>query len=299
MELRQLRYFVTVAEELHFGRAAERLSVVQPAVSQQLARLERELGVRLLERTSRRVALTGPGLRLLGEARATLAAAEQVRAVAADLAAGRPCTLRIGTSPGLADRLQRGVATMRRLVPDLGLVLVDGSAAAHCAAIRAGDLDVALVRGAVQTAGLRTVELWRDPLHAVLPAAHPAVGPPGTALPIAALAEMVLRLPGRERSPALHDLVLAACHDAGFAPCTGRPMGAIEDAIVEIGAGDREVTVVPGTPAVLTPAVALRPLAPALDLPGYLLAPAAATPECLATLTEAFGDREPRLAATG
>ncbi|WP_214407263.1 LysR family transcriptional regulator [Pseudonocardia lacus] len=283
MELRQLRYFVAVAEELHFGRAAERLDVVQPAVSQQVARLERELGVRLLERTSRRVALTGDGTRLLAEARAALAAADRVRAVAADLAAGRTGTLRMGTSPGLADRLHRGVATLHRTAPDLGLTLVEGSPQAHCAAVRAGELDLALGRGAVRGPGLHAVELWREPLHAVLP----ADGPTG-ALPVAALAGMVLRLPERAADPTLHDTVLAACHDAGFTPRLGRPVRSVEATVVEIGAGEGEVTIVYGTPAALTPAVALRPLDPPLDVPGHLVAPATGTPECLAALTAAF-----------
>jgi DNA-binding transcriptional LysR family regulator len=287
VELRQLRYFVAVAEELHFGRAAQRLSVVQPAVSQQISRLERELGVRLLERTSRRVVLTGDGARLLGEARAALAAAEHVRSVAADLAAGRAGTMRLGTSPGLADRLHRGVAALRRCTPDIGLELVDGTPLAHCAAVRAGDLDVALVRGAVQAPGLRTVELWREPLCAVLPAAHLAAAK--ETLPMGAIADgLLLRLPERGTDPALYDTVLTACRDAGFAPCLGRPVGSVQDALIEIGASEREVTVVYGSPPALTPAVAVRPLDPALSVPGYLVAPATGAPECLATLTAAF-----------
>src|SRR3954462_7737160 len=97
MELRRLHYFVTLAEELHFGRAAERLHIVQPAVSQQLRRLEAELGVTLVERSTRRVALTDAGRRFLPEARATLAAAERARAAVARSASG-PVTLRLGTS---------------------------------------------------------------------------------------------------------------------------------------------------------------------------------------------------------
>jgi DNA-binding transcriptional LysR family regulator len=136
VEVRQLRYFVAVAEELHFGRAAERLHVAQPAVSQQVGRLERELGVRLLERTSRRVALTGDGRRLLDEARAALSAVDRVRAVAADLSAGRAAVMRVGTTPGVGPRLSRAAAKLRADVPDLTLTLVDGTVATHTAALR-------------------------------------------------------------------------------------------------------------------------------------------------------------------
>src|SRR3954451_824589 len=96
VELRQLQYFVTLAEELHFGRAAQRLHIVQPAVSQQLRGLETELGTRLVDRSTRRVALTAAGQRFLPEAGAVLAAAERAR----DAVAGH-ATLRLGTSTGL------------------------------------------------------------------------------------------------------------------------------------------------------------------------------------------------------
>ena len=203
MEVRQLRYFVAVAEELHFGRAAERLHVAQPAVSQQVGRLERELGVRLLERTSRRVALTGDGRRLLDEARAALAAVERVRTVAADLSAGRAAVLRVGTAPGVGPRLSRAAARLRTAVPDLTLTLVDGTVAAHISALRAGELDIALVRGEVEARDLQAVEVWREPLQVLLPAAHPAAAAAG--IPIAALADLTLRLPDRATDPALHD----------------------------------------------------------------------------------------------
>jgi DNA-binding transcriptional LysR family regulator len=95
MELRQLRYFVTLAEELHFGRAAEREHIVQSALSQQVQRLERELGVRLLERSTHHVALTAAGVAFLVEARQILAHADRATAAARN-AAGAAAPLRVG-----------------------------------------------------------------------------------------------------------------------------------------------------------------------------------------------------------
>src|SRR5918998_3043719 len=279
MEVRQLRYFVAVAEELHFGRAAERLHVAQPAVSQQVGRLERELGVRLLERTSRRVALTGDGMRLLDEARAALSAVDRVRAVAADLVAGRAAVLRVGTTPGVGPRLSRAAAKLRAEVPDLTLTLVDGTLAAHVAALRAGELDIALARGTVAARDLQARVVWRDPLQVMLPAAHPAAA--GPTVPVTALADLTLRLPDRDSDPALHDALHAACRGAGIVPSTGRSVRSLEDAAVEIGMSSHDATVVCGCGGEPIPGVAVRPLAPLVEVPGMLLTPPSTAPTCL------------------
>ena len=286
MEVRQLRYFVAVAEELHFGRAAERLHVAQPAVSQQVGRLERELGVRLLERTSRRVVLTGDGRRLLDEARAALSAVDRVRAVAADLAAGRAGVLRVGTTPGAGPRLSRAVARMRVDVPDLAVALVDGTVAAHVAALRAGELDIALVRGPVSARDLQAREVWREPMQVMLPAAHPAAA--GPTVPITALAELTLRLPDRGSDPALHDALQAACRAAGIVPGNGRPVRSLEDAAVEIGMSRDDATIVSGCGGEPMPGVAVRPLAPLVEVPGLVLAPPRTSPSCLDALVTAL-----------
>jgi DNA-binding transcriptional LysR family regulator len=286
VEVRQLRYFVAVAEELHFGRAAERLHVAQPAVSQQVGRLERELGVRLLERTSRRVALTGDGRRLLDEARAALSAVDRVRAVAADLSAGRAAVMRVGTTPGVGPRLSRAAAKLRADVPDLTLTLVDGAVATHTAALRAGDLDIALVRGAGTARDLQAIQVWREPLQVMLPAAHPAAA--GDALPITALADLTLRLPDGGSDPALHDALRAACDAAGIVPSTGRPVRSLEDAAVEIGMSSHDATVVCGCGGEPMPGVAVRPLTPLVEVPGLLLAPPSTAPACLEALVAAL-----------
>lgn len=286
MEVRQLRYFVAVAEELHFGRAAERLHVAQPAVSQQVGRLERELGVRLLERTSRRVALTGDGMRLLDEARAALSAVDRVRAVAAELSAGRSGVLRVGTTPGAGPRLLRVAAQLRAHVPELALTLVDGTVAAHIAALRAGALDIALVRGTVTAPDLQARVAWRDALQVMLPAAHPAAG--GATLPVAALAGLTIRLPDRTSDPALLDALQAACDAAGIAPATGRPVRSLEDAAVEIGMSSRDATVVCGCGGEPLPGVAVRPLTPLVEVPGLLLTASGTAPACLDALAAAL-----------
>jgi DNA-binding transcriptional LysR family regulator len=211
MELRQLRYFVTLAEELHFGRAAERLHIVQPAVSQQLRRLEAELGARLVDRSTRRVALTAAGQRFLPEARAVLAAAERAR----DAVAGSP-TLRLGTSTGLGQRLPRLLTELARLAPDQTVELVRVPASARLRQVADGTLDAALLRGTPEHPGLRITQLWTDPLAVALSATHPAAG--GGTVALSLLRELPLRLPPRAANPPLFDLVTAACRAAGFQP---------------------------------------------------------------------------------
>ena len=113
-----------MAEELHFGRAADRLHIGQPAVSQQIRRLERELGAELLDRSPRHVRLTAAGENLLPEARAVMAAAARARAAVAATPAARTGKLRLGTSAGLGERLERDLALRREPpTPMLNLLL--------------------------------------------------------------------------------------------------------------------------------------------------------------------------------
>ncbi|WP_433296647.1 LysR family transcriptional regulator [Pseudonocardia sp. CA-142604] len=287
MELRQLRSFVAVAEDLHFGRAASRLGLVQPAVSQQLSRLERELGVRLLERTSHRVALTDDGIRVLAEVRAALAAVDRIRDVAGVLARGRANVVRLGTAPGLGRRLLHGLTTLRGMAPDVELVLVDGAGPAHAAAVAAGELDMALVRGPVVAAGVRATQVGADELLAVLPAAHPAAAEP--AVQVEALADLRLRLPSAAGDPAFHDAVIARCAEVGFVPGRGRHVVSVEDAALEIAAGADAWTVVvgeQGDPSSCS--LAVRPFDPPLCVPVQLLQPATGARRCQDRIADVF-----------
>ncbi|MBB4685578.1 LysR family transcriptional regulator [Amycolatopsis jiangsuensis] len=286
MELRALRYFVTVAEELHFGRAAERLHIVQPAVSQQVARLERELGVRLLDRSPRTVRLTDAGNRVLAAAREALQAVDRVRA-----AAGPPTgTIRIGTVPGLAARLQRGIDTLRRLGPSFETVLVDLPLPERLAALRRGDLDLALARGVTQAEGLRVSLAWTEPLHAVVSVRHPAAN--RRSVRLTDLTEEVLRLPSPRSDPALHEAVKTALREVGFTPREGRPLGTVEDTMVELGVNWCSWALLPaGQVSSMTGTVRALPLDPPLEIRGTVLVlDDGLTDQCLSPVVDAFRD---------
>jgi DNA-binding transcriptional LysR family regulator len=233
VELRQLVYFTAVAEELNFARAAQRLHIVQPAVSQQIRRLERELGVQLFDRTSRLVRLTASGERLLPEARAVLAATDRTRQVAAELANGG--VLRLGTSQGLGERLPQVLDELARTTPALRVQLVGAPAQRRLAMVRSGQLDAAFVRAIAQSRELELLPLWDDPLVAALPAAHPLAAHPRLELQL--LRDLPLRLAARGDNPAFHDLVLAACAAAGFEPELGPAFTNPQDTLAEIGTG--------------------------------------------------------------
>ncbi|MDT7799902.1 MAG: hypothetical protein QOI78_3335 [Actinomycetota bacterium] len=236
MEIRQLRYFVAVAEELHFGRAAERLHIGQPAVSQQVRRLEREIGVELFDRSGRAVRLTPAGRALLDDSRGVLSSVDAFSAKARRLSARKDGTFRLGISSALGRRLDYFVDALAEKQSGVLFEVQTVGAAARLDGVRTGRLDAAFVRGIERAPGLLLLPLWSDPLVAVIPAAHPLADRPSLAL--RDLADVPLRIVDRERNAVLHDAVMAACHDAGFEPPAGPKFNGLQETLAEIGAGE-------------------------------------------------------------
>ncbi|WP_051709640.1 LysR family transcriptional regulator [Streptomyces sp. NRRL S-350] len=271
MELRQLRCFVAVAEELHFGRAAEKLLLGQPAVSQQVRRLERELKVQLFDRSPRHVRLTPAGRRFLTAAGDVLAAEDAARALAADLAAepAAAAVLRLGTITGLGERLDLILDTYQRRAPGVRVELHSAPVRERLARLTDGRLDAAFVRGAVVGSGaeLRFLPVRQDELVLALPARHALADQPEVDL--ADLAGLPLRLTERRNHPALVDLVTEACAQAGFQPILSPALGTLQDTLASIGTGAPMWTVVYAANARMThtPRVAFRPCRTALALP--------------------------------
>ncbi|MFD9906478.1 LysR substrate-binding domain-containing protein [Streptomyces sp. NPDC059063] len=271
MEIRQLRYFLTVAEELHFGRAAERLHIVQSAVSQQLRKLERELGADLFERSTRTVRLTEAGQRLLPHAREVIAALARARAAVADVRTERAATLRLGTSSGLGARLDTVLAEFARLAPHAQLELLTGTTDDRLRRVRSGDLDATLLRGERAEPELELLPLWLDPLLVALPARHELAV--RAAVDLRDLAELPLRLSARSRNPALYDLVTRSCREAGFEPLFGAEFTTSQDTLAAIGYGKPSWTVfyAPHADQLPVPGVVWRPLRnPSPEMRTYL-----------------------------
>jgi DNA-binding transcriptional LysR family regulator len=173
MELRQLRSFVVVAEELHFRRAAERLHLAQPSVSQQMRTLEASLGVRLLERDRRGVVLTAAGAALLGEARDLLARADHAAAVAIAVGSGKQGSLRLSLTRSLTGGIAgKIVDVFRSRYPDVDLDLSVGNSVLHVEQLHAGAIDAGFVRPPLGDPGLEELQLAREPLVCVLPKGH-------------------------------------------------------------------------------------------------------------------------------
>ena len=180
MELRQLRYFVAVAEELHFARAAARLLITSPTLSQQVKSLERDLGLRLFNRSSSGVTLTPAGLELLPHARSTLEAAAGLEDAAHRLARGHAATLRLGfVSFSLTPPVRRLVNDFSRQAADVDLQLRQFEWDDPSAGLLDGSSDAALVRPPFTGSDrLRSVEVGRDGLVAVMADDHPLAALP-------------------------------------------------------------------------------------------------------------------------
>lgn len=179
MRFRQLQYFVAVAEELHFGRAANRLHMSQPPLSQQIRLLEEDLGVRLLDRTSQRVALTREGAFLLHEAREVLQRLNSARDVLSAMARGEAGTLRVGYVDAVPiGALVRVMARFHDGLPHVELTTHDQGTVSQFQDLLAGRKDLGLVTMTAQTlpAGLAWKKLLREFYVLALPEAHPLAG---------------------------------------------------------------------------------------------------------------------------
>jgi DNA-binding transcriptional LysR family regulator len=217
MELRHLRYFVAVAEELHFRRAAERLYVAQPAVSEQIRKLEAELGVQLFERSKRAVELTDAGAALLDEARRVLACADVACSAARAADRGPAMRLRIGYSPAaLPGAVPRALRQMAIALPSAETRFVTASARRLVDDVRERRLDAAIVTLPIRADGLRLTPLTAEKAIVALPASDArAVAP---TLNLDRLSPSRLVVPPRDPDPSLYDTVVALCRGAGIAP---------------------------------------------------------------------------------
>jgi DNA-binding transcriptional LysR family regulator len=248
MELRHLRYFVAVAEEGHVTRAAERLGIRQPPLSQQIQGLERELDAQLFRRKPRGVELTPAGRALYGEALAILARAGEAVAATKRAAQGEAGRIGIGftSSASFHPFVPRVIRAFREAHPLVTLALEESGTTELVAALRAQAIDAAFVRSPVgESDDLFVRPLFDEPMVAALPSGH-ALSGASDDLPLAALAGETFILYRRPVGPGLHDAIIAACGRAGFSPKIGQEAPRMLSTLSLVAAG-LGVTVVPAS----------------------------------------------------
>ena len=215
MELRHLESFLAIAEERHFGRAAARLHLAQPSLSQQLQRLERSIGVKLVERTSHQVSLTPAGEVLCDLGRNIISQVDDATMKVREVALGRAGTLRVGYNFPAGQRiLPAALAKMIVILPDIGIVLVEKRTGPQLAALSAGALDVALVYGRPTSAQFTARPLMQVPLVAVVGRQHSWAGRSRTSF--SQLGGQACVLFKRQQCPAMYDAILGAAERSGI-----------------------------------------------------------------------------------
>jgi DNA-binding transcriptional LysR family regulator len=268
MELRHLRYFVAVAEEGHVTRAAERLGIQQPPLSQQIRALETELDAQLFHRKPRGVELTPAGRAFFDEAKAILARVGDAVAATKRAARGEAGRIGIGftSSASFHPFVPRAIRAFRERHPLVALTLEESGTTELVDALRSEAIDAAFVRSPVgESADLTVRPLLEEPMVAALPSGHPLSGT-GNPLPLAAHAGEIFILYRRPVGPGLHDAIIAACDRAGFSPQIGQEAPRMLSTLSLVAAG-LGVTLVPKSMSRLqVEGVAYRGLDPSAQL---------------------------------
>src|SRR5215510_11696351 len=220
IELRHLRYFVAVAEDLHFGKAADRLGISQPPLSQQILALEREIGARLFERSNRRVELTNAGKAFLKEAQDILERVDVAATRAERIHRGLLGEVKIGFfgSAPFVEGFQKLISDFRATHADVDLILQEMPTYQQVDAILDGRLDLGFVRPLQPNpASIQSVEISRERLMVVMRLDHPLASKRGE-LSVADLAHEPMVLYASSIGSGLHQQIVDLCRDAGFSP---------------------------------------------------------------------------------
>jgi DNA-binding transcriptional LysR family regulator len=255
LDLRKLRYFVAVAEELHFGRAAQRLYIAQPVLSRQIRKLEQELGTDLLARTSRDVTLTPVGRQVLTEAKSLLAAADATRRRIEELASGQ-AALTIGFFVG--DEFTAALEAFGADYPDVALDMLRVYWHDQTEVLLDGRADVAFVHLPVDDEGLELLPVRSEPRVAVLPLGHPAAGKPEISIAELADDPVIIQRGATPSWQAFHNV---DPRPDGRQPRPGPQVDNLEEKLQHIAAG-RAISFVPVSVAsvVAQPGIAYVPV---------------------------------------
>lgn len=261
MELRQLRYFVVLAEELHFHRAAKRLFVSQPPLSQHIRALEKELGATLFLRTTRKVVLTEAGRAFLEQARKILADVDAAARLTRRVEEGQAGRLTVGFIHSTAYTLLPAVLQRsRKLLPAVELRLQELTVDHQIDALLERKIDVGIVRMPVANAGVDAQVLLHEPLVVAISSGSPLLAL--KRIPVRRLAnEVMIGYPSEGGEGTLHAVVSGLCRRAGFVPRFTRVAGTMHTTLGLVRAGEG-VAIVPGSTRVLSlEGVHYRPLA--------------------------------------
>ncbi|MER5292897.1 LysR family transcriptional regulator [Streptomyces pharetrae] len=264
MNLEQMRYIVVLAEELHFGRTARRLGLQQPTLSQQVRKLEDELGVSLFDRTTREVSITAAGESFVAEARRALHHVERAQLAARQTGRGDVGELVLGfVGSAVPELIPRLLRRFRRVYPGVELQVRELPSARQVEELLAGRIDVGILHALSDNEipeGLTSQEIIRDVLVAALPRRHPLA--PVTPLPTAKLAGEPFIMFPRHMGPALHDRITGLTRAAGFEIQVSQEAGHMQT-IIGLVAAEVGVSIVPRTMAALRqPGVEFRQLSP-------------------------------------
>lgn len=217
LEPRLLRYFIAVAEERHFSRAATRLHISQPPLSYAIRQLEESIGARLLHRSSRHVELTEAGHALYREAQALLRRAEDVRQLIQRVDAGMQGRLRIGFVGSMLYRgLPKLLTHLKRALPDVEQVLMEANSKDQIEALQRGEIDFGFIHANPTPAEILAVDLVSERFVACLPTRHALAG--RKTLRLSSLAQDEFVFFARDASPRYYETVLSLCSQAGFEP---------------------------------------------------------------------------------